>query len=145
MVEATLENHPEDLEQTLVKKYIALDQEHKRLSALASEKKKILEEVEADLLDLLNDENKKSSARFKGIGHVTCLDPVVGNAYILEGKREFLFEYLRNCGREDLIKTSVHHTSLAAFIGQSLKAGEEPPPGVGYVMKQKLRGYPEKK
>ena len=131
-------------EQNLVEKFIALDQETKRLKAVASEKEKELVEVEAELLDLLNEENKKSSAKFKGIGHVTAMEPRVSNAYIEEGKQEALFEYLRSVGREDLIKTSVHHTSLAAFINQCLKAGQEPPPGAGYVLKQKLRAYPEK-
>ena len=143
MVE-TLEPEESNLEQQLVGEFIKLDAEHKRSSALTEELKKMRDEKEAQLLDLLTAENKKSSARYNGIGHVTCLDPVVANAYILEGQEEVLFSYLRKVQREDLIKTSVHHTSLAAFIGQRIKGGEEVPPGVGYGMKQKLRAYPEK-
>lgn len=144
MVEVNLTDQVNDLEEKLVAKFISLNQEAKRAAALLDEKKKELDQIESELLDLLNDENKKSSARFKGIGHVTCLDPIVGNAYILDGQQETLFDYLRSKNREDLIKTSVHHTALASFVGQMLKAGEEAPPGVGYIMKQKLRAYPEK-
>ena len=114
------------------------------MSSQLQEKKKALEEVEAELLDLLDDENKKSSGKFIGVGHVTALEPRVGQAYIFEDKKEEFFEYLHSVGRQDLIKTNVHHTSLAVFIGQQLKAGQEAPPGVGYIFKQKLRAYPEK-
>lgn len=144
-MEATLDNQKEDIERQLVERFIILDAEAKRLATMADEKKKERDEVEAELLDLLNDEGKKASARFQGIGHVTALDPVVGNAYILEGQDQILFAYLREIEREDLIKTSVHHTSLAALINQHIKEGKEVPPGVGYLMKQKLRPYPEKK
>ncbi len=144
-MEQTLDNKQEDLERQLVEKFIIIDAEAKRLATLAEEKKKERDAVEAELLDLLNDEGKKASARFQGIGHVTALDPVVSNAYILEGQDQILFSYLHKIEREDLIKTSVHHTSLAALINQHIKDGKEVPPGVGYVMKQKLRPYPEKK
>ena len=144
MVE-TLEPEENNLEQQLVEQFIKLDTEYKRASALTDELKKQRDDKEAELLDLLTAENKKSSARYNGIGHVTCLEPVVANAYILEGQEEVLFSYLRKVDREDLIKTSVHHTSLASFIGQQIKDGKQVPPGVGYGMRQKLRPYPEKK
>ena len=133
------------IEEELVSKFITTDQEHRRLTTQVNELKKKRAEVEAELIDLLNDENKKSSAKFKGIGHVTCMDPTVSNAYIEDGKEDVLFEFLRNDEREDLIKTSVHHTSLAAYINQKLKDGQEAPPGAGYILKQKLRCYPEKR
>lgn len=144
MVEINLESQSETREQKLVEQYIALNSEHKRLTALAEERKKELEIVEAELLELLNDENKKSSGRYKGVGHVTCLEPSVGNAYILDGQKEVLFDFLRQMGREDLIKVSVHHTSLAAFINQRLKSGLDAPPGCDYKLVQKLRPYPDK-
>lgn len=144
MVEVNLDNQSGTYEQTLVEQFISINAEHKRLTALANEKKEQLDAVEAELIDLLNDENKKSSGRFKGVGHVTCLEPSVGNAYILKGQEEVLFEFLRNDEREDLIKTSVHHTSLAAYIGQRIKAGLDAPPGCDFKLVQKLRAYPEK-
>lgn len=139
-----LDNQDNDVERQLVERFLALDAEAKRAAALSEELKKQRETIEAELLELLNDGGKKASARYQGIGHVTALDPVVSNAYILDDQDQILFEYLRVVHRDDLIKTGVHHTSLAAYVNQCLKNGNPVPPGVGFVMKQKLRAYPEK-
>jgi len=144
-VETTLDNQQGNLERQLVEKFLVLDADAKRLSAIAEEKKRERDTIEAELLELLNDEGKKASARYEGVGHVTVLDPVVSSAYVLDGQDEILFSYLRDIEREDLIKTIVNHSSLAALLTQHIKEGKEIPSCLGYVMKQKLRAYPEKR
>lgn len=143
MVETTLEN-PNDIERELVEKFLALHAESKRLASLAEEKKKERDDAEAKLLELLNDEGKKASARYEGLGHVTCLDPVVGYANVPADKEEELFSFLKKEDRADLIKTAVHPSSLKAFISQQLKEGKEVPSYVQVGMVQRLRAYPEK-
>ena len=133
-----------EIEKTLVENFLRLDAESKRLAALAEQAKKDRDDAEAELLDLLDDEGKKKSATFKGLGHVTCMPPRVSQAYAVD--EEALFAYLRSpeVDRADLIKTAVHHSALAAFISQMIKATNTVPPGVGYILKQSLRAYPEK-
>lgn len=144
IMDVVLDNQENDIERRLVERFIVIDAEAKRAASLAEELKRQRDTVEAELLELLNDGGKKASARFQGIGHVTALDPVVSNAYVMDGQDQILFEYLRTVHRDDLIKTGIHHTALAAYVNQCLKSGENVPPGVGFVMKQKLRAYPEK-
>lgn len=137
-------DNPVDLERKLVADFLELHAESKRLMSLAEEKKKERDEAEAKLLELLNDEGKKSSARYEGLGHVTCLDPVVGYANIQMDKEEDLFSFLKEIDRVDLIKTAVHPSSLKALISQRLKEGQEIPPFIQIGMVQRLRAFPEK-
>ncbi|MFA6100372.1 MAG: hypothetical protein WC750_05925 [Patescibacteria group bacterium] len=134
-----------DIERQLVEKFIKLDSDLKRATAVAEELKKEKELVEAELLDLLDDEGKKKSATFMGIGHVTCMEPKASQTWVDD--EEKLFEHLRSpeIDRGDLIKTAVNSSSLRAYINQYLEEKHEDPPGVGYILKASLRAYPEKK
>lgn len=143
MVEVNL-NNPANLERELVEKFAKLHAEVDQSAALLSEKKKLLADVESQLMELLDDEGKKASARFEGVGHVTCVDPTP-YASILEGEEQKLFEHLRKIGREDLIKTSVHSMSLSVLVRERLKSGEEIPPGTTYFMKRRLLFTPHNK
>lgn len=135
----------EEIEKALVEKFLKLDAEIKRETALLDEKKKAKDAVEAELLDLLDAEGKKTSATFRGIGHVTCRKPRVGQAWITEGQEEAFFEFLKKEDRADLIKTKVEHPSLCSFITEQLEQKNEAPPGVGYILVTKLTAFPERK
>lgn len=133
-----------NIEKELVEKFIKLDGEAKRLVALSKEIQKECDEVESKLLDLLNAEGAEKSAKYSGIGHVTCRKPRVTLAIVNDEK--MIFDFLRrpDIDRGDLIKTGVHPVSLAAFVDQRLKAGFEAPPGIDYIIKQSLTAYPDK-
>lgn len=138
------QEHPADLERTLVLKFAALKDEVATLNDALSDKKREFEAVEAQLMELLDDEGKKSSARFDGIGHVTCVDPTP-YASIATGQDEILFESLRKMGRDDLIKLTVHSGSLTTLVKQCLKEGTPIPEGSTYYFKRRLSFYPIKK
>jgi hypothetical protein len=140
----------EKKERQLVEKFISFSAEVKRQSALLKEKEGELAQIEADLMELLDDQGKKSSARYEGVGHVTCVEPVP-RASVVKGQEDILFAYLRKIGREDLIKTSVHAGSLSTLVKESLKqvaegvSEAEIPPGITYYMDRRLAPYPIKK
>lgn len=134
----------EDIERTLVQQYLELYAISKKLEIQVLENKKSLENVEAELISLLDDEDRKRSGSFRGIGYVTLEKPSVKQAWIEVGKEEILFDFLRQIDREDLIKTSVHHSSLSALINQRMRDNLPVPPGAGYIIKERLRPYPEK-
>lgn len=139
----------EDRERQLVEKFIKVSAEIKISSSILNEKKKELEQVEADLMELLDDQGKKSSARYVGVGFVTCVEPVP-RASVISGREEELFAYLRKIGREDMVKTTVHAGSLSVLVKECLKSiaegmDTEVPPGITYYMDRRLAPYPVKK
>jgi len=102
-----------------------------------------LENIERDLLELLEDQGKKRSATFEGLGHVTVVDPTA-YASVIKGEEEVLFDYLNKEGRSDLIKLAVSPAGLSVYVRELLKDGKEPPPGTSHYFKQKLRFVPFK-
>ena len=136
MVESKLDN-PINVERQLVERFAELRKDVDQMTTLLTDKKRDLEKVESQLMDLLDDEGKKASARFKGIGSVTCVEPTP-YASVKEGQEQILFEHLRKVGREDLIKTSVNAMSLTALVRECLKEGVEIPPGTTYYLKRRL-------
>ena len=101
------------------------------------------EDVESRLLKLLEDDDKKSSARYEGLGHVTRVEGQV-YANIQKGQQNAVLEYLRSMGREDMIKTVVHSATLTSFVNQCLKQNEPLPPGVTHYRPKWLTFYPTK-
>lgn len=134
---------PQDIEQNLVQQFGQLEAEVASATLRLKELTKVRDEIESQLMELLDDENKKSSARFDGIGHVTIVKPRP-YASIALGQDEILFEHLTEIGREDLIKTTVNASALSALLKQCLESNQDIPPGITYYFKSRLAFYPQK-
>jgi seryl-tRNA synthetase len=137
-------------ERTLVEKFGKLHKEVQGIAAALDEKKREFEDVEAELMDLLDDEGKKSSAKYDNIGHVTCVRPTP-RASVIKDEDQTLFEYLKAADREDMIKTTVHPGTLSTYVKECLEAiirgdpGAQLPPGMTYYLDRRLSFYPIKK
>lgn len=142
MSEQTLEVSS-DIERQLVTRYSELDRKCKNIQTQLEVQKKERDEVEEELLDLLKDEGKTSSARFEGIGHVTCIKPRP-QARVIQGQELVLFDALKKMGRGDLIKTSVNASSLTSLVRQRLEEGSSIPEGSTYYIVERLQFYPQR-
>ncbi len=139
---ATVPNE-NDPEFQLTKEFIALTAKKKALAAEAKTVSEKLDDVEARLMRLLDDQNKKATSRYNGLGYVTCVDPTP-YASIKEGQEDILFGALKEIGRDDLIKTSVNTRSLTTFVRERLKQNLPLPEGCTYYMERRLQFYAEK-
>lgn len=125
-------------ERKLVERYASLCEDVNSLTIQLTEKKKTLEQVESDLIELLDAGNKKSSARYRGIGWVTCVEPKL-YASIKKGEEELLFDHLRSLGRDDLIKTTIHTSALSSYVRDAIKNnGAAILPGINYYFKRTM-------
>ena len=143
VVEPAAEETANETERELVVKFKAA----KEILDIA---KKALEVAQANhdalndqLLKLLEDDDKKSSAKYEGIGHVTKIEGQV-YASILKGMQDDVLNYLRQIERDDMIKTVVHPATLTAFVNQRLKENEPLPPGVTHYRPKWVNFYPAK-
>ena len=117
----------------------AVDQYNTALK-IATEK---FEKIEAQLISLLEDDGKSASAKYDGLGHV-CLVEGAAFASIEKGRQDDVLDYLRSIGRDDLIKTSVHSSSLSTFVREQLKQNLPLPSGVTFWKPKTLRIYAAK-
>ena len=117
----------------------AVDQYNTALK-IATEK---FEGLESQLISLLEDDGKSASAKYDGLGHV-CIVEGAAFASIEKGRAEDVMDYVRKIGREDLIKTSIHSSSLSTFVRELLKMNEPLPPGVTFYKPKTLRVYQAK-
>lgn len=140
METATIPNQ-NDPEFLLTQEFARLGKLKKELNSKIEETNEQLDQVEAKLMQMLDDQNKKSTAKFNGLGHVTCVDPTPFASIVDE---ETLFGSLKKIGRDDLIKQRVHTGSLTTLIRELLKKNAPIPEGCTYRMDRRLQFYPLK-
>ena len=132
-----------DREKKLVERFKAAREEFQLLQTEAEEAKKELIQVESELMELLDDQGKKSSAKFEGLGHVTCVEPQVYASFI-EGMAPLALVKIEELGRADMIKRTVHPGTLSTFVKELLAKNVPLPDGITYYEKRYLKFYPIK-
>lgn len=95
----------------------------KKLHSAAVEK---FEQAQSRLVEYMEDSGVTSTAKYDGIGQVTLKAPVLSARFEPEDS-EKVFEFLRGEGMDDVIKESVHHSTLSAFIAQKIRDGKAVP------------------
>lgn len=99
-----------------------------------------VDKAEADLIGFMTDKGIKSTAKYDGIGFASLEKPELF-ARCNKPEQEKLFAYLKDIGREDLIRPSVHHKSLSGYVGELLDGGQSIPEFIQYGFKQTLKIY----
>jgi hypothetical protein len=89
------EPNKNDIERQLIESFVKLSDLKDKLSEQVKETQKKLDDTEAELMQLLDDQNKKASSKYIGLGHVTCVDPTP-YARIEKGKKK---SFLLVCGK----------------------------------------------
>lgn len=134
---------PNDVERQLIEQFAQLKDQKSKLTKELETVNEKHDKIEAELMQLLDDQNKKTSPVYRDLGHVTCVEPTP-YAAIKAGEEEKLFASLREIGREDLIKTTVNSSSLSGLVRQCLKDKMPLPEGCTYYLKRRLQFTPFK-
>lgn len=125
-------------ELTLIRQIKAAREKAKELKDLAVQAADEVDKAEGKLIEFMTDRGIKSTARYEGIGFASLEKPELF-ARCNKPDMERLFEFIKSIGREDLIKPSVHHSTLSSFVGEMLEKGENIPEFIQYGFKQTLR------
>lgn len=128
------------MEKELVEKYRELRATKKRLEDQLSVCNEQVDEAEKKLVDHLNDNDKKRTATYEGLGFVSLVKPAL---YVScpEENKPLLFDYLKEHDASDLVKPTVHNGSLRFFIAREIEEGREVPKFINYFTKQKVKLY----
>lgn len=132
-----------DDERSLIEQFLIAKDEVALISENLKSANQHFENIEERLLKLLQDDDKRSSAKYEGLGHVTIIEGAA-HASIEKGRQAEVLDYLKEKGREDMIKSVVHAATLSTFVRECLKMNEDLPPGVTFYKPRWLNFYPVK-
>ena len=132
-----------ETEKQLIQKYIAQKKVVELQTLELKEATKLRDDYEAKLITMLKDEDKRASAKYEGLGHVTIIEGAA-HASIEKGRADEVQKFLREIGREDMIKTSVAAATLSTYVRECLNENKELPPGVSFYRPEWLNFYPVK-
>lgn len=82
--------------------------------------------AQSRLVEYMEDSGITSTAHYDGIGKATLKAPVLSARFEPEDSQK-VFEFLRDNGLEDVIKETVHHSTLSSFIAQQIRDGKTVP------------------
>lgn len=134
---------PTESEKQLIEKFVQQRQFVDDLKIQLAEATKERDDLEARIIKNLADEGKQASARYDGLGHVIiCVG--AAHASIQKGMAEEVQKYLKNIGREDMVKETVAASSLSAYVRECLQKNDPIPEGVSFYIPQFLRFYEAK-
>ena len=98
------------------------------------------EKTEFALIEFLEANSAVSTAHYEGIGYVQIQKPRL-YASCREENMERLFAFLKEIGREDLIKTTVMPQSLSSFTSECIENSVDIPECISYYLKPSVRLY----
>ena len=130
-------------EKNLIAKYAELKAQANALDAQLKMVIKERDDVEAKIISLLDDDEKLASAKYEDLGHVVIVEGAAW-ASIEKGRQDDVLDFFKENGREDMIKTSVHSSTLSTYVRECLKNNDPLPPGVTFYKPRGLRFYPVK-
>ena len=123
-------------ERELVLEYKLAKDDLERLEDDSKKAKARFEIAQAKLIEELQSKGASKTAKYDGVGTITLMKPSVGAK---SENEDVLFDYLKQIGRDDLIKPTVHHKTLSSFVKEMLDAGMEIPDFIEYWFKQSTR------
>jgi len=123
-------------EKELVLEYKLAKDEVERLEEESKKAKDRFEKAQDKLVEELQTKGASQTAKYDGIGRITIMKPLVGAR---SKDEDVLFDYLKQIGRDDLIKQTVHHRTLSSFVKEMLETGKEIPDFIEYWFKPSTR------
>lgn len=96
--------------------------------------------AETALVEHLTGIEAEATGKYDGIGYAKMSKPRVFASCKVENKAE-LKTYLKEKGREDLIKEDVSAQALSGFVGELVEQGKPIPEFIGYYLKTSVRIY----
>lgn len=123
-------------EKELVLEYKLAKDAVERLEDESKKAKNRFEIAEAKLVEELQSKGASKTAKYDGVGTISLMKPSVGAR---SKNEEQLFGYLKQIGRDDLIKPTVHHKTLSSFVKEMLDIGQDIPEFIEYWFKPVTR------
>lgn len=123
-------------EQDLVREYVQAKEQVETLEKQFKQAKDRFEKAQTVLIDDLQMRQASKTARYDAYGSISIGKPIVGARAVNE---EQLFTYLKEIGRDDLLKLTCHHRTLSSFVKEMLENGSEIPVFIEYWMKPTSR------
>lgn len=137
------EREPIDRERELVARLKVALETFDRTEAAHKKAKEELDSIKDAVCAMLEEQGKDRTASYTGVGFASSVKPRLYASCNAENQ-ETLHNILRQEGRGDMVKETVHHSSLAAWVGERLEAGKPVPQIVAYGFKNNVRLYPPK-
>lgn len=100
----------------------------------------VYDKAEMELIDHLTSQQSEGTARYDGIGYALMAKPRIFASCLVENKDK-LKEYLRDKGREDLLREDVPAATLSAYVGELVENGKPIPEIISYYLKTSLKIY----
>lgn len=98
------------------------------------------EAVKLELITYLKEREMKGTGKYEGLGFATLEKPEI-KANVLAEDREKLFEYLKEQGLGDVIKPTVHHSTLSAIVADQYNQGKPVPDFIKVFWMDNVRFY----
>lgn len=133
-----VEAREKDLLERLVALYKKSDELDQQLKATNEE----YDRVEAQLYEYLENCDKEKTASYTGIGYATVCKPKV-RASVTNDQMEAFKKYLGRIKRRDLLKETVHASTLAVFVKDLIDQGKPVPECVSYYLQPVIKVYPK--
>jgi hypothetical protein len=132
-------------ERKLLEEFAQLKKEHAEFDAKAKAAKKALEVKEQIIVQLLQQQGAVTTAKYEGLGFARLRDPEVKTARFPKENEDDFFGFVREQGQGEIIKLTIHPTTLRSFVKGCLEEGEDLPPYLFYEQVQKLTYYDRSK
>ena len=95
--------------------------------------------AELAILELLEATGAETTARYEGLGYVRQMEPKLYASYAKENEAE-CFAFVKEQGRGDVIKETIHPGTLSSLVKELIEAGKPIPEGViTYYFKKTAR------
>lgn len=127
-------------EQALVVEFRDAKEKLDSLKEQLSVAQKQFDDIEARLVEMLQTDEKESTAKYERIGWCSLSKPRIYANCTIENL-PLLFKYLRSRKRGDLIKKQVNPSSLSSYCKEILEQGKKIPEFIGYYLKTSVRYY----
>jgi len=102
---------------------------------------KDLDKAQDELGALMEAQGKTTTAKYEGVGFVTLGTPKIRASYHKEDEAK-VFEYLRGEGRDDMIKESVHPSSLSSFVKELIQVEcKNPPDCINHYLQPQVKFF----
>lgn len=127
-------------EQELIVKYKDTQEFVTSLKAKLQDAQGELDKVSEEIRELMEAQDKKSTAKYEGLGYITLAVPYVRASYKKDNET-VVFGYLEEVGRGDLVKQTVTSGALSSFVKGLLEEGKKVPEYISYYLQPNIRFY----
>lgn len=131
---------PIQSERDLLEVYKSAKEKSQELKELLKKSDAETRQAEDALLEHLEAKDATSTAKYESVGYATLLPPRLFASCTKENEPE-LFTFLTHEGRGDMVKQTVHSSSLSSYVWELIEEGKEVPEYISYFLKRTLRLY----